>query len=341
MLNQIKSSTMKFKFLMAATLILAAACNQLQTVEDEKVIAGSNDRVTVTVNVNGGVSTRSTTVPDGSETAVTDIQLFAFNSDGSIDSYAKGSNSSMDISVTTGTKDFVALVNCPDLGATVKDKTSLMGTVSLLGNNSAGHFEMIGEAGGKSVSGKTSLDITVKRIVSKVVIQKISTDFSSPYLASLPFKVTGIFLSNVVASNVYSLDASSFEWVNKSEMNSSHNAKTLTQDSVDAVVNSTTPYSTQHTFYCYPNPTATDSDSGTWSERYTRLVVQTTLGGTVGYYSIKIPNIGSNKIYTITELKVTRRGSVQPYEDITVANAQFKIEVSEWETGKNFGDITI
>ncbi len=332
---------MKFKFMMAAVLIMAAACNQLQTVEEEKEITEGNDSVTVTVNVSGGASTRSTSITSADEKKVADLQLFAFNSDGNIDSYAKGTSTSLKINVTAGTKDFVALVNCPDLGNTAR-KADLMKTVSYLKNNKSGHFEMIGEVDGVKISANTNLDLKVKRIVSKVVIEKISADFTSPYLSSQIFKVTGIFLSNVVASNCYGLNASTFEdWVNKNEMSSTDPARDLTQDIFDVDVKSTTPYTTVHSFYCYPNPTATDSNSATWSERYTRLVVRTTLGGTVGYYNIKIPDIGSNKIYTIKELKITKRGSFYPYEDITTADAQFTITVSDWDTGKEFGTVTL
>ncbi len=331
---------MKFKFMMAAALIMAAACNQLQTVEEEKNVTEGNDSVIVTVNVNGGASTRSTSITSDHEKKVADLQLFAFNSDGKIDSYAKGTASTLKISVTAGTKDFVALVNCPDLKMTAR-KDDLMKTVSYLKNNSSGHFEMIGEVDGVKISANTNLDLTVKRIVSKVVIEKISVNFTSPYLASQTCKVTGIFLSNAVASNFYGLNATTFDWVNKSEISSTDPARDLTQDIFDVEVNSTKPYTTVHSFYCYPNPTATDSNSSTWSERYTRLVVRTTLGGTVGYYNIKIPDIGSNKIYTIKELKITKRGSFYPYEDITTADATFTITVSDWDTGKEFGTVTL
>ena len=332
---------MKFKILMAAALVMAAACNQLQTVEEEKENNGSDEKVTVTVNVGGGASTRSTTIGSNDESAVENLQLFAFNSDGSIESYATGADLTQKLNVTKGTKNFVALVNCPDLSK-IESRDKLMATVSLLENNSSGHFEMIGEEKGKVISAETSLNLTVKRIVSKVVIEKISADFSSPYLASLDFKVTGIFLTNVVASNTYALDNSNLQWVNQNKPDASNPAKALNQDVVDNYkLTSATPYSTLHTFYCYPNPVTADSAAATWSERYTRLVVQTTLGGTTGYYSIPIPNIGSNKIYTIKELKVTKRGSAQPYENIETADATFTIEVSNWEPGSDLGTVTL
>lgn len=340
MLN-FKISTMKTKFLMAAALVLAAACNQIQTLEEDKP-ANGNELVTVTVNISGGASTRATDIADKNESAISDIQLFAFNSDGSIDSYAKESTSKFTLKVTAGTKDFIALVNCPDLG-TVGSKTELLATVSLLEKNASDHFEMVGELAEQTVNSDATLTITVKRIVSKVVIEKISTAFSSPYLADQEFKVTGIYLTNAVASCNYAVDAKeNLVWVNKNGVDTKDNpAKALTQDTLDATVTASAPYVGEHRFYCYPNPVEEDSTAEKWSERFTRLVIETTLGGTVGYYSIKIPEVGRNKIYTIKELKVTRRGSKNPYEDITTADAEFSITVADWETGSTIENVTI
>ncbi len=325
---------------MAAALVLAAACNQIQTLEEDKPVNG-DELVTVTVNISGGATTRATDIADKNESAISDIQLFAFNSDGSIDSYAKESTSKFTLKVTAGTKHFIALVNCPDLG-TVGSKTDLLATVSLLKNNASDHFEMVGELADQTVNSDAAVNIIVKRIVSKVVIEKISTAFSSPYLADQEFKITGIYLTNAVASCNYAVDAKEdLVWVNKNKMETDNPAKALTQDTLDATVTASEPYVGEHRFYCYPNPAGKDSTAEEWSERYTRLVVQTTLGGTVGYYSIRIPDVGRNKIYTIKELKITRRGSNNPYEDITTADAEFSITVADWETGSTIENVTI
>lgn len=335
---------MKTKLLMAAALIMAAACNQkIQTVEEEKV-GNENDRVTVTVNVRGGVSTRATGIDENNEKAVSDIQLFVFDSKGKIDSYAKGESPTFQVKVSTGTKDFVALVNCPDLGDK-GTKEELMSTVSYLKNNGLDHFEMVGELAGKTITADDAaapaLELTVKRIVSKVVIKKISTAFTSPYLDSLDFKVTGIYLTNAVASNSYAVDKKEFDWVNKNGKETENPAEALTYDVVNQQITIKTPYEVEHAFYCYPNSTETDSAEKDWSPRYTRLIIETTLGEKVGYYSVKIPNIERNKVYTVSELVVTRRGSENPWEDITTANAQFTIKVADWDTETDLGTVTI
>ena len=330
---------MKTKLLMAAALIMAAACNQkIQTVEEEWT-GNENDRVTVTVNVRGGASTRATGVDEKNEKAVSDIQLFVFDSEGKIDSYAKGTSPTFQVNVSTGTRDFVALVNCPDLGGK-GTKAELMSTVSYLKNNGLDKFEMVGELPGQVITADAAapeLKLTVKRIVSKVVIKKISTAFTSPYLDSQEFKVTGIYLTNAVASNSYALDLKEFDWVNKNGKDTGDTAKELTYDTMDQKITAETPYNVEHAFYCYPNSTETDSTAKEWTPRYTRLIVETTLG----YYSVKIPNVGRNKVYTVSELVVTRRGSENPYEDITTANATFTITVADWDSEEDLGTVTI
>jgi hypothetical protein len=40
-------------------------------------------------------------------------------------------------------------------------------------------------------------------------------------------------------------------------------------------------------------------------------------------------------------LVVTRRGSENPYEDITTANATFTITVADWDSEEDLGTVTI
>lgn len=321
---------MKIKFMMAATLIAAAACNQIQTSEDEKETAGEKDRVTVTVNVSGGASTRATGITEANETALSDTQIFVFDSSGKIESYVKGSNT---LNVSTGKKTFVAMVNCPESLKSVSTKTELMESACLLENNYADHFEMVGETS-QNITAKTTVNLTVERLVSKVVIEKVTTAFTSSYLAGQTFTINGIYLTNVVSKNNYNMAATSLEWVNKLKVDSANPAKKVTQDTG---LTGTVPYTTRHSFYCFPNACTDDATTATWSERHTRLVVDTTLG----YYTVKLPVLQRNRVYTIKELTITKRGSSDPWVDITTADATFSITVKGWETGNTDANVTI
>lgn len=330
---------MKTRILMAAALIMAAACNQIQTLEEENP-NGNDGKVAVTVNINGGAETRATGASDDKEKNVSDIQLFVFDSTGNIESYAKGSQSSFTVNITTGYKHFIALANCPDLGSAIDSRNTMEATISKLSDNATDKLQMVGEAylSEVTLNSKPKVDIAVKRLVTKVAIKKVTVNFASPYLAAKEFKIKGVYLINVVANNNYAmkLDESKYEWVNKLQVDLTNPAKDLTQDTgLDVTVANGSSYSTEHTFYCYPNKYTGNYTSASWCERKTRLVVETTLGGATGYYSLELPILERNKVYTITELTITKRGSQNPYEQISTADATFSITVSDWEEGES------
>ena len=314
---------------------MAASCNQIQTVEEEVQNTKSDDTVKVTVNIKGAPVTRSTSIGSGNEDKITDYQIFVFDaSSGAVESYAKDTAT---LNVSTGSKDFVAMINCPENLKNVGTKADLMAKTSLLKNNSSDHFEMIGSKR-VTIEGDTKVDLEVERMVSKVVIEKITTAFTSAYLASQTFTINGIYLTNVVANNNYSLnlDANSIEWFNqlKVDTTDSNEAKALTQDTG---MTAEAPHSTTHSFYCYPNSCTDDSTAAEWAPRHTRLVIDTTLG----YYTIKLPVLERNKIYTVKKLNITKKGSANPWEDITTYNATFKITVAKWVDGEIESNVTI
>lgn len=331
---------MKTHYLIAAALIMAAACNRIQTSEEEHAMA--NGTVEVTFTVNGGMETRAGVASTSDEAKVSDIQIFVFDKSGKIESYAKADAATLTLNVSLGEKDFVALANCPDdFARNVATKTDLLTQTSYLKDNGSAKFEMTGSASG-NITAAQSVNIEVRRIVSKVVLEKVSTNFTSPYYASKTFKITGIYLINTVATNNFGLTATTFEWMNQLKLDASNSAASLIQKTgMDQTVTSSVPYTTANSFYCYPNPTTSDStDGSSWSVRKTRLVVEASLDGSTCYYSIALPVLERNKIYKITELNITKRGSANPWEEIKTADASFSITVADWDE-ESSGSVTI
>ena len=70
-----------------------------------------------------------------------------------------------------------------------------------------------------------------------------------------------------------------------------------------------------------------------WCQRHTRLVVETELAGRTCYYTMTMPAIESNHIYTVKELRITRPGSSDPELPVLPGDASFTIEVEDWEDG--------
>ena len=203
-------------------------------------------------------------------------------------------------------------------------------------------MEMIGSATKTVSAGVNSVTIPVKRFAAKVQIDKITPAFTSPAHKAMEFKLTGIYLINVNGSCPYSqVSTASTDngmWYNKQKYVSGE-CNALISDKFDSSVlmqNSdgiVTAYSGSHYLYCYPNPVTTDSSASTWSNRFTRLVVETTLGGTTYYYPVNIPAPAANTLYQITNMKITGLGSDSPDKLVEKGTISVSITVTDWSTG--------
>lgn len=163
-------------------------------------------------------------------------------------------------------------------------------------------------------------------MVSKVVLKTVNRDFTSAALAALDFSIDEIFITNVAGDVNYGLTDNPVEWYNK--MDYSSELAMFTHDAPAASVANEEAYSTQHTFYCYPNKAA-DSDAASWSPRRTRLVLKTTLGTDTYYYPVTLPELENNRSYEL-EITITRPGSDNADMPVSFEDCAFEITVKPW-----------
>ncbi len=272
---------------------------------------------TLIVNTDNGASTKADNM--ARESIINSLQVFVFSSNGVLDNYALGSSSSLSLSCTTGQKEIYAVVNAPSLSS-VKSKNDLASKLTYLSDNSLTNLVMTGNAK-ETISASSKVTILMKRIVARLAILKITNALEAPGYQSKVLTVNKIYVINVAGDNNYGIteDDPSAErtWYNKMAYVYS-SANPLLYDAVyGGTIAYGGSYETPHYFYVYPNTHATDSQSATWSTRFTRLVIEATLDGTTYYYPVSIPIIQSNKTYTISELKITVPGSLSP--DIPVS----------------------
>lgn len=332
------------KIIFFASAALAAfmtmSCNKQDTVAPKTAQLTVNlDGVTV-----GSMSTKATSALS-TESDLYNVQLFVFNSDGSLDAYASGNTSSLIMKVTTGTKDIYAVANAPSLSS-ITTKSDLLNRVcSLAYALNPGYLTMVGNAS-TNVTGDMSLNIVVSRIASRISISKITNKMSSAQWQSQAFVITKIYVINAVVYNEYGLSPCHSDWfANKMQYDAPSFDDILYDNVSSGTVAYNSSYSDPHYFYVFPNTTdpASDVFGGEWSSRCTRLVVEATLGGTPYYYPITIPSISNNRTYTINELTITRPGSSSPDVPVSTASATFTISVADWvaATGTGTGDISI
>ena len=303
-------------FAFAAALAALVACNKNEATPMQPQNQESLVPCELTVGICGAM-TKATAVTTENEAKVNNLQIFVFRGD-DLDAYASVDNAKeLTLSCTAGERVVYALVNAPDY-STVSGKAALLAKVSELSANELDNFEMVGS---KTVTlpqtGTVSID--VNRIASRVVLKKITRNFTSAALQSLDFTVDAIYLVNVAGNTSYDLTAAPAAWYNVAE-NKGELASLLVDTPAYPVENGQS-YPTAHTFYAYPNDLAVNT---------TRIVIETTLGETKYYYPINLPEMASNKSYEIEEVKITRPGSDNPDEPVSFEDASFSVNVIDW-----------
>ena len=327
---------------MAFVAITSLACSKENPSEQA---AQQTQMATLEVNVFDGITTRATSVNDANiGTAERDIQVLVFNSEGDLLAYGANEDSStkVSLSIPTGTVECYAVVNSYDDLSVIATKTVFLKHISHLKDNDPTRMEMLGSVTKSVVAGENSVSIAVKRFASKVQIDKITPAFTAPAHRAMEFKITGIYLINVNGTCPYTMvptaASESTSWYNKRKYVSGDCNHLITDKFSTPVAMQTsagvvTPYSTPHYLYCYPNPITTDVSTTTWSERVSRLVVETTLGGTTYYYSVNIPTPQCNTVYQITNMKITGIGSDTPDAVVQKGSLSVSLTVTDWSTG--------
>ncbi len=331
---------MKTRYFAAAALFaaLSVSCKG-----DYEAIPETSGTVTLSVSLGGPLTKVLRGNSDTADMSFHNAQIFVYNNAGKLE--AKSGpvtrQDGIELSVIAGTKTIWALVNAPQLDLGIGSSETPEAKVSLLSDNTPASLVMSGCKLNEPVGSDKNVSVQVKHIAAKVVLDKIVRQFTDANLSEVPMKLKKIYMSNVAADCSYGCDGyTPAQWNCKMGVLSSpaENAALLLDDGLDADLDEGDEYNTAHTFYVYPNPTAADSESDSWCERKTRLVLECDYNGRTAYYPVTIKGAGieRNKVYHISELALKRPGSVKPdskepqvSSDVTCT---FDITVADWET---------
>lgn len=267
------------------------------------------------------------------EDDVLSVQLFAFDSRGLLEAEDYFHDCTGSLKVADGDKTVYALVNEARIAAPASE-SSLLGTVSELVDNISDRLVMVGSTAAQ-VIGDVSIVIRVKRLVSKIQLGEIAVDFA--YGGFTGIHINSLYLTNVNSSTT--LDGTGMavpeEWFNRMGHARSACDGILFED-IGCTLPDKGSHKVTHSFYAYPNHTVEDTHGGgSFSARYTRLVIDTDLG----YYHIDFPDLSPNKAYIINKVTITGPGAGTPEEHVERANCTFKITVKDWETGTSITEI--
>lgn len=338
-------------FIIALAVFSLASCNKdggRKSVQKP----GTPVEVTISIRGTGAAGTKATGVAINSaagEAKVNGLQVFVFLGD-KLEAYRSIDNAeSLVVPATAGERTIWAVVNAPSLES-VESLAALKAATSRLSDNGLANFVMAGSTTAELTDGGI-IPVTVRRLVSRVSISKISTALES-YRENFKIDIKGIYLINVPANASLDLTAAPSLWVNKlRHQDSAYDALLYDGFSTPARIWNGHPYSAEHVFYPYPNtrPNASQPNTyeSTWSPRGTLLVIEADMLDNAnalyrsGYYPIILPALERNKTYTISEVCISRLPGENPWEPIVVGDARVTITVHDWETGANLGTINI
>lgn len=344
-----------FLFPLIVVALAAIACNREDVpASSQQALQENAKKASLKINLEGTSSATKADIQTADEASVKSLQVFVFNGD-MIDVYGKIENaSSLTLDATVGARTVWAVVNAPDLSA-VKTMSALKASVSAFTDNGAASFVMAGSVA-VTLSASSNVTVPVSRLASRIVIGKVTRNFSSAGLAALSgekFTLVRAYMIDVPAQQKYDRSMTAFtSWI-ASPLGDNQiavsNALLCKAPSSETHIAQSGSYSWNAALYSYPNPTQEDGTDAL----VTRIVLECQIDGAFYTYPVLLSGgVGSNKSYEIKELVLTRLGNPSNGDNvndegedapITSVEIPFGVSVTDWELvllGDN-GTVTI
>ena len=358
--------------------LLSCVKNPALPVDDELLLEGPTGVISVQLET-PATETKAASIADND---IKSVQLFVYSGDGTLETskYFADYTSGTDLKITakTGSKTLYVLLNADRLNFSRLSRfesPSTSGTDDLadLSKNTSEKLIMVGK---KTVDvkeydpNKTSSPVTsdvsvhVKRLTSKIVLDKVTVDFRNTVLEGGSLDIQQIYLVNVVGKSPYGVSDEgdgSAEKGNPVALPSSHfstmanwyskatfadNAPAVTFDLYSSSLGcnvSGNETSIGRSYLAYPNG-ADEYQTGAsvTAPVHTSLVIKAkaksgSLADTpvdkLTYYTFDLPKLEANKLYRITNIKITMLGADNPGERVTTGKVNPTIIVDEWTDG--------
>ena len=344
MFKGMKTTTLS---LLAACFLGLCGCPRMPLAPSEAEVAANNPSASVAnlchIRVYAGTPlSKATAAPlskvaaaSVNETRIASLQVLVFRSDGLLENYASSTGSSLTLDCTVGQKTFWAFANIASL-QNIKTLDELNAFAFSLNTATADALPMQGCVYA-TITNHGSLDIVVSRMVCKIVLNDVITRLGASW-AGGSLQLSRIYLTNAVSGVL--LDGSIQSWANKISYGGECPSLTLdTPPSAGAWdFAATDSLRLSRVFFALPNPTAEDNLSGSWSPRFTRLVLEGSLKNPdnstaleTAYYPIPIGNLLANHCYIIQKYTISRPGLDAPNADASLLETGFTITVKPWD----------
>lgn len=336
-------------FLTAAAIAAAVACNK-----DDSSVAqqpAGDGMVNLKVAITAP-TTKATVAGTDAENTVSNIQIFVFKLNGSdyvYEASAKANAASLDITVTSGTKTVLALVNEDTDYTAEQERSDIYEMVTSLKDNARNDFRMVGEKVQLVDADHATVAIPVDRVAARIRVNSITNNLLNGFDDD-DVKVVRAYLTHVANNTDYTCVLANTGWYAESGINAHLDLdgtavsvaaeKTAVNDLVYqalatpaalASAASYAPAGGAFVLYAYPHD---------GSVKKTHLTVEMEIGGNAYTYVIELPALESNHSYEINDLVLRNLGNpsdgdddIEDEEDnpITPVAATFSVEVQPWE----------
>ena len=279
------------------------------------------ERPLVSLRVKAGVKdvvTKAET-QTAAEKQVNTLDIFVFDtSTEALLFKSRSSSDEVEVSITKGARTFYALVNAPSAASSLSTLSAVAAYHAAFADQGRSSFFMSGSKGVTVTSTTSEVVVDVRRDVARVDLvnapsfsgQASGGVFNAAYLINVP-KAYSATATVTAAANAWNFG----------------NA-VATASEQDALLKLTAA----GTVYGMPNTTA-EAAAIDGTDYVTKLVIKATVNGSVYWYPIGIPGMGSNKRYVIENVYIKGVGSDTPNAYIDNKTFTATVNVLDWETG--------
>lgn len=289
------------KLFCAALIALAlASCSKEAAVEE----AESQEKATIHLSVSPYEIVTKNTDPKHGENKWLDsvriIDVFVFREGGALEAYKHfsvndvgGMNlSNLPINATVGNKTIYVVANAKETSwAGIVREDAFLNLAVSLQKETLGNFTMAAKTT-VNLQEDQVVSVVLKKLVAKVMVKGIKTNFAGGPYEGIKLRNVRIYLTNISGAKTYMGEDPSSKVIFNSRGYSADDyagcqMTALFAEGVPGLVGDE-GYTTVHHFYCYENL----MDTETSTNRFTRLVLEANLGGTVYYYPVDINQPG-------------------------------------------------
>ena len=287
------------KLICVAIIALAAvACSKEEAAKE----VSSTEKATIHLCVSPyEIVTKNTDADHGKNKfldSVRRIDVFVFRESGALESYKHfdriaGMNlSDLPIDATLGNKTVYVLANAKQTSWTgVVRESNLLSLAVSLKDETLANFTMAAKTT-VNLQDNQTVNVVLKKLVAKVVVNGIKTNFAGGPYEGIKLRDCRLYLTNISGSKTYMGENPS----TKVTLNAGgYSADDYAGCLMTALFSEGVPgligdagYSTTHHFYCYENMLETETST----DKFTRLVLEANLDGTVYYYPVDINQPG-------------------------------------------------